>query len=125
MEPEERIKITYFTPLTDDRSSVIGLFGCYLVKQDLYFAKWKLIIKKDGSLFAAPPSEKYQDPKTGKDAYANFCWFGSKFGEEFQKAVLESIKSYCARKGIPLPVLSQPSVFNEPLSPPDQNIPGW
>lgn len=108
MSPEDRIKITYFTPINDDRSQVIALFGCYVVKQDLYFAKWKLVHKKDGGVFIAPPSEKYTDPKTGKDAYANFCWYGSKHGPAFQEAALESIKSYCARKGIPYPPNSSP-----------------
>lgn len=115
MNPEERIKITYYTPVNDDRSQVVALFGCYVVKQDLYFSKWKLIHKKDGGLFIAPPSEKYTDPKTGQDAYSNFCWFGSKTSALFQEAALESIKSYCARKGIPHPSIGAP-VSKEPHS---------
>ena len=107
MNPEEKIKITYYTPINDDRSQVIALFGCYVVKQDLYFSKWKLIHKKDGGMFIAPPSEKYTDPKTGQDAYANLCWYGQKNAGAFQEAALESIKSYCLRKGIPHPSNSQ------------------
>ena len=107
MNPEDRIKITYYTPISEERSQVVALFGCYVVKQDLYFSKWKLIHKKDGGLFIAPPSEKYQDPKTGQDAYSNFCWFGSKTASLFQEAALESLKSYCARKGIAYPSNAQ------------------
>lgn len=131
MNPEDRIKITYYNPVADDRSSVIANFGCHLVKQDLYFAKCKLIYKKNGGMFIAPPSEKYTDPKTGKEAYGNFFWFGPKNNAMFQETCLESIKSYCLRKGLNLPALTQyspneapsvSSVFND--APPPEDLQG-
>jgi hypothetical protein len=105
MNPEDKIKITYFNLISDQNSSVIALFGCQEVKRDFYMAKLKLIQKKSGEVFIAFPSEKYTDPKTGQDAYSNFCWYGPKNSDEFQKTALESIKSYCARKGIAHPAL--------------------
>lgn len=116
MNPEDRIKITYYNPVADDRSQVIANFGCHIVKQDLYFAKLKLIYKKNGGLFIAPPSEKYIDPKTGKEAYGNFFWYGAKNNTIFQEMCLESIKSYCLRKGLTLPTLSQCSSNEMPSS---------
>lgn len=103
MNPEEKIKITYYNPITDDRSQVIAIFGLHVVRQDLYMSKCKLIHKKDRGLFIAYPSEKYTDPKTGKDAYGNFCWYGSKMAASFQETALESIKEYCLRKGLAHP----------------------
>lgn len=107
MNPEDKIKITYFNLVNDPQSSTIALFGCHEVKRDFYIAKLKLIQKKDGKIFIAFPSEKYTDPKTGQDAYANFCWYGPKFGQIFQETCLESIKSFCARKGIHHPAITQ------------------
>lgn len=103
--PEDKIKITYFNLLSDPQSSTIALFGCHEVKRDFYIAKLKLIQKKDGKIFIAFPSDKYTDPKTGQEAYANFCWYGPKFGQIFQETCLESIKSYCSRKGINHPAI--------------------
>jgi hypothetical protein len=100
---EDRIKITYFTQMQDLKSSTIALFGCYVTKQDLYFSKMKLVQKKDGGIFIAPPSEKYVDPKTGQDAYSNFFWYGNRTAQIFQETALEAIKAYCLRKGIPYP----------------------
>ncbi len=119
----DKIRITYFNPVHDERSSIVGHFGCYLVEQDLYLAKWKLIHKKDGGIFVAPPSEKYTDPKTGKEAYANFCWFGSKLGSAFQDTAIDAIRSYCLTKGITHPAISHPTQKEAPSAsygePPD------
>ena len=108
INPEEKLKITFYTPVTDERSQVIAIFGCYAVNDDIYFSKCKLIRKKDGGLFVAMPSEKYTDPKTGQDAFQNFCWYGTKKAQFFQELALESIKSYCLRKQLPHPSIVDP-----------------
>lgn len=115
--PEDRIKITYLTPINDDKSQVIAIFGCYIARQDLYFSKMKLIQKRDGGMFIAPPSEKYVDPKTGQDAYGNFFWFGPKNAPIFQEMALESIKAYCGRKGLPYPPKSLGGAANASYEP--------
>ena len=107
--PEDKIKITYLNLVNDERSSTIANFGCHEVKRDFYMAKLKLILKKDGQLFIAPASEKYTDPKTGQDAYSNLYWYGPKYAQIFQETCLESIKSYCLRKGITHPAIAHPS----------------
>lgn len=119
--PEDRIKITYFTPLTDGKSATIALFGCYVVKQDLYLSQMKLIQKKDGGIFIASPSQKYVDPKTGRDEYGNFFWYGSRVAPIFQETALDSIKSYCGRKGIPYPPKTQ-HISNETVYEMEQSI---
>jgi hypothetical protein len=125
--PEEKIKITYFTPMNDGKSSVIAVFGCYVVKQDLYFSQMKLLQKKDGGIFISPPSQKYTDPKTGKDTYSNFFWYGNRVAPIFQETCLASIKSYCLRKNINYYPLRQPSednsVFHEQVNVQDNEIP--
>lgn len=100
MSAEEKIKITYYTPIDDSRSQVIALFGCYAVKDDIYFSKMKLIKKSSGEMFIAFPSEKFTNKKTGQDEYSNFCWYGKRKAQLFQEIALESIKEYQKRKGI-------------------------
>lgn len=125
--PEDKIKITYFTPMNDGKSSVIAVFGCYVAKQDLYFSQMKMLQKKDGGIFISPPSQKYVDPKTGKDTYGNYFWYGSRVAQIFQETCLASIKSYCLRKNINYHPLRQPSedmeVFKEEASIQDDEIP--
>lgn len=111
--PEEKIKITYFTQMNDPKSPVLAIFGCYIAKQDLYLSQLKIIQKKDGGIFIAPPSQKYVDPKTGQDAYGNFFWFGTRIAPIFQETAIESIKSYCLRKSIPYPPKTQHSSNGE------------
>lgn len=125
--PEDKIKITYFNPMNDGKSSVIAVFGCYVVKQDLYFSQMKLLQKKDGGIFISSPSQKYVDPKTGKDTYGNYFWYGSRVAPIFQETCLLSIKSYCLRKHIDYPPKSQyrsnEEVFQEQASIQDEEIP--
>ncbi len=124
---EERMKITYLNQVKD--SSVIALFGFHIPSFDFYGSKCKLIRKKDGTVYIAFPSEKYTDPRTGKDEFGNFFWFGKKTSDFFQKQGLSAIKSWCATKGLPdLTEIKQPmeeSAFTpsanyDPFACPDQ-----
>ena len=105
MSAEEKIKITYYNPVSEEKSQTVGIFGCHVVKDDFYIAKLKLVRKKDGSFFIAFPSEKYTNPKTGQEDYSNFCWYGQTRGPFFQKLTLNALKEYWTRKGIPDPTI--------------------
>ena len=98
---EQRLKITYLNAITSYDSPVIAIFGFQIPSMDFYGSKCKLIRKKDGTVYIAFPSEKYVDPKTGRDEFGNFFWFGKKSSDFFQKQALEAIRSWCATKGLP------------------------
>lgn len=93
----EKIKITYFTQ-PNTTGYIVATFGVHIVSWDLYLSKLKLIRKKDGGLFIAPPSEEYRDPKTGEKKFANFFWFGDKTERFFQSECLKAIKNHCESK---------------------------
>lgn len=96
----DRIKLTYLNINNDHSSNVIATMGMCIISMDMYLAKIKLIRRKDGQLYLAPPSEKYTSTKTGKEEYSNYYWFGSKTAEFFQKQGFLAIKSYCMSRNI-------------------------
>ncbi len=95
----ERIKVTYMS-LTTNESSIIATLGMHIISMDLYLAKIKLVRRKDGGLYLAPPSEKYTSQRTGKDEYSNFFWFGDKTSDFFQQEGFKAITAYCDLKKI-------------------------
>jgi len=112
MSEPDRLKCTFLnivgvkdTALIN--SGLVATFGLLIISMDMYLSKVKLIRKKDGSFYVAPPSEKYKDPQTGKDVYSNFFWFGEKTSEFFQKEAVKALNTYCLAKGIANPMISQ------------------
>lgn len=87
------MKVTYYRQNQDQNSSVVAYLGLYLENIDLYLSKLRYIRKRDGGFFISFPSEKYTD-KEGKGAYQNYCWFGKKFGDSFQKKAHDVINAY-------------------------------
>lgn len=100
----EKLRVTFLKTFRED-SPVVASLGIHILSMDMFLTKLKLIRKKDGDFYIASPSEKYQDPQTGKDCYANFFWFGEKSATFFQEEALKAINSYCTSKGIPNPTL--------------------
>lgn len=94
----DRIEVTFFSLNKNTKDHVMATFGIRIISMDMFLSKLKLIRKKDGTAYVAPPSEEYVDPKTGKKAYSNFFWFGQKSEEFFQKEVMKAIDSYCFKK---------------------------
>lgn len=114
---EDRMRVTFLNLSKDSQSPVIATIGFYIFSMDMYLSKVKLVKKKDGGFYLAPPSEKYQDPKTGKEAYGNFFWFGEKSSEFFQKQALQALSTYCQTKGIPDPTKTQQTPKESVLEP--------
>lgn len=94
------IKITFLNENKNTESNVVATFGFHLSVLDLYMTKAKIIKKKDGSYYVAPPSEKYTCSKTGETKYANFWWFGDRLSAHFQKKCQEVLSEYCKSKNI-------------------------
>lgn len=116
---EDRIKITYLNINQDlaGSSNIVATMGMCILSMDFYMAKIKLIRRKDGQMYLAPPSEKYTSHKTGKDEYSNYYWFGSKTAEFFQKQGFLAIKTYCLARNLPDPTNGQepaPKNFSNP-----------
>ncbi len=106
---ENRLRVTYFTPINSrETPNLLAGLGLCIISMDMYLPKVKLIKKKDGSVYVAPPSEEYVDNKTGKTEWANFWWFGQKTSVFFQTEALKAIKDWCSTKGIADPTISQP-----------------
>lgn len=101
----DRIRITYLNINQDpgSRDKVVATMGMHIISMDMYLAKVKLIKRKDGQMYLAPPSEKFTNQKTGKEDYSNFYWFGQKTAEFFQKQGFLAIKTYCQGRNIPDP----------------------
>lgn len=102
---EDRLRVTFMNVAKGD-TPVVATLGFYIISMDMFLSKCKLVKKKDETFYIAPPSEKYQDPKTGKDVYGNFFWFGDKSSDFFQKEALKAINTYCLSKGMPNPMMS-------------------
>jgi hypothetical protein len=104
--------VTYYNPTQEGKNQfILATVGLHIKSMDMYLAKCKLLRKKDGGCYIAPPSEKYIDPKTGSDKWSNFFWFGEKTSEFFQKEALNAITEYCQSKGI-----NPPTFFEQSLS---------
>jgi hypothetical protein len=99
----ENIKITFLQMNDNKDSNVAATLGIYVRAMDWYFAKLKLVKKKDGTFYVAPPSEEYLNPTTGKKEYSNFWWHGKKTSEYFQKEVMKALEVYFNEKGIQNP----------------------
>lgn len=100
----ERIKITFLQMNDNKDLNVVATFGIYVSSIDWYFAKLKLVRKKDGTFYVASPSEEYLNSATGKKEYSNFWWHGKKSGEFFQKEVMKALDNYFIEKGIHSPI---------------------
>jgi hypothetical protein len=95
-----RIKITFLQKSNDPNAQVIATFGAHIVSMDLFFSKVKLIRKKDGGVFVAPPSEQYKDKQSGETKYANFWWFGEKSSSFFQTECMKALQLHCEENNI-------------------------
>lgn len=102
----ERMKVTYMN-LNSEPGSVVATIGIHIFSMDFYMSKIRLVKRKDGGLYLAPPSEKYTSQKTGKEEYSNFFWFGPKSADFFQNEGFSAIRAYCASKGMPDPTNGQ------------------
>lgn len=100
----DRIKITFFQLNNNKDSPVAANLGIYVISMDWYFSKLKLVEKKDGTFYVAPPAEEYTNPETGKKEYSNYWWHGKKSSDFFQKEVMKAIDKYCESKGIQNPI---------------------
>jgi hypothetical protein len=99
-----RIQITFFNVNNSEDQNVAATLGLHILSIDLFLSKCKLVKKKDGTFYVAPPSEEYICKKTGKKKYQNYFWFGSKTSAFFQKECLKAISSYCEEKKIENPM---------------------
>lgn len=102
----ERIKVTYLN-INQESGSVIATIGMHILSMDFYMSKIRLVRRKDGGLYLAPPSEKYVNQKTGKEDYSNYFWFGSKSADFFQNEGFSAIRAFCMAKGMPDPTNGQ------------------
>lgn len=96
----EKIKITFLQQSNDPTAQVVATFGLHIVSMDMFLSKMKLIKKKDGAIFVAPPSESYQDKVTGEKKYSNFYWFGENSSKYFQDECKKALQLYCEEKNI-------------------------
>lgn len=118
----EKLRVTFLKTFKEENNSpVVATLGIHILSMDMYTSKLKLIRKKDGTFYVAPPSEKYKDPVTGKDAYGNFFWFGEKSSAFFQEEALKAVNAYCLTKGIANPMIEHPRA-NEYASEPIQSM---
>jgi hypothetical protein len=101
---EDRMQLTFMNVNKDSNTPVIATIGLHILSMDLFFSKIKIIKKKDGSFYAAPPSEEYTCNKTGEKKYGNFWWFGEKTSSFFQKEVMKALSTYCEKKKITNPI---------------------
>lgn len=101
---ENSMKVTFMNVNTNSDIPVIATLGIHIISMDFYLTKIKIIKKKDGSFFAAPPSEKYTCHKTGEEKYSNLWWFGEKTSGFFQKEIMKAISVYCEMKKINNPI---------------------
>lgn len=124
---ENKIRVTYYNQTQEGKNQfILATVGLHIKSMDMYLAKCKLLRKKDGGCYIAPPSEKYTDPKTGSDKWANFFWFGDKTSEFFQKEALNAITEHCQSKGINPPTFFEQSLnqgHSEPVPPPNDYMP--
>ena len=102
----DRIKVTYLN-LPTKPESVLATFGIHIISMDFYLPKIKLVRRKDGGLYLAPPSEKYINQRSGKEEFSNFWWFGPKTSDFFQIEGFKAIRAYCEAKGMPDPTNGQ------------------
>lgn len=100
----DRLKLTFLNINKEQNSHVVATFGIHIISMDMFLSKVKLIRKKDGTYYVAPPAEEYTNPKSGKIDYANYWWFGKKSDDFFQKECMKAIDSYCFEKNIPNPI---------------------
>ena len=103
--PNDRLRITFLTPNDDPNNRVVATVGIHIISMDMFLSKVKIVRKKDGTCYAASPSQKYKDPKTGEDKFANYWWFGEKSSTFFQQQVMKAITTYCSTKNIANPIL--------------------
>lgn len=105
----DRIKLTYLNINNDPTTNgtIVATMGMCIISMDFYMAKIKLIRRKDGQMYLAPPSEKYTNQKTGKEDYSNYYWFGQKTSEFFQEQGFLAIKTYCEGKHLADPTNGQ------------------
>jgi hypothetical protein len=116
----EKLRVTFLKTFKED-SPIVATLGIHILSMDMFLSKLKLIRKKDGTFYVAPPSDKYQDPQTGKDVYGNFFWFGEKSSTFFQEEALKAINAYCTSKGITNPT-SEPYRAKEYASEPIRSM---
>lgn len=95
---DNRLKITFYTPGREANSRVVATFGVHIISVDLFLSKIKLVRKKDGELYAAPPAEKYKCPRTGQVRWSNFWFFGDKSSDFFQQECKKALIAYCDEK---------------------------
>lgn len=100
----DRMKVTFMNVNQEPDGFVVATLGFHILSMDLFLSKAKLIKKKDGSYFIAPPSEEYRCAKTGQIKYANFFWFGEKTSDFFQNEARKAINTFCKQKGIKNPM---------------------
>ena len=98
MEDSASVKITFYNQNLDQDNSILGTMGIHVTSLDLFLSKAKLIRKKDGGLYVAPPAERYICKKTGQTKYANMWWFGEKFSQPFQDHVKLALQKYFSEK---------------------------
>ena len=95
----DRIEVKFLHQPNSDQTSVVATFGIHIKSIDLYMSKCKLIKKKDGGMYVAPPSEEYTD-QDGKKKWSNFWWFGDSTSSYFQSEVRKALDAYCEKKSI-------------------------
>ena len=100
----DRVKITFFSLNDNPNDYVRATLGIHIISMDMFLSKIKLVRKKDGTFYVAPPSEEYTNAKSGNKEFANFWWFGKKSEDFFQKEVMKAIDTYCFDKKIKNPI---------------------
>lgn len=104
----EGLKVTYLNLGKPESGSIIATLGMHIPILDLYLSKIKLVRKKDGSLYLAPPAEEFVSYKTGNKEFQNFFWFGKNMSERWQVQGFKAIQDYCRSKNIEDPTGGQP-----------------
>ena len=89
---EENIRVTFFNKV--QKGKLLGTFGIYLIKVDMYLTDLKLLATDQGGFFVAPPCRTYLCEKTGKEQFQNFWWFGTDTNKRFQRACHDAINAY-------------------------------
>lgn len=99
-EIDFKVKITWYAPGQEGGSRIMATFGIDLGIIDLYLSKCKVVVKKDGDIYVAPPAEQHTDRLTGQKKFQNYWGFGPRTSEAFQDQCKEAIIEYCKMKAI-------------------------
>lgn len=103
MSEDLPVRITFYKYNNDPENSIHGTFGIHIVSSGLYLNKARLVKKKDGTYYVAPPAEKYICKRSGQPKYVNYWFFGEESSEAFQKTVKEALIQHFTESKIPNP----------------------